>query len=351
MVILLKFKIFIISIILFFILVLFSILSITTGTIKIDTEKIFNYFLSGTTGNSLYDNIIGKCRIPRTVGAIFAGMGLAVAGLLMQSFFRNPLADPYLIGVSSGASLGVALYVFTSLLFKFGFPKSIWGFILSAYIGALFTMLIVISLAKKVKQITTLLIVGIMISYISSGLITIVISFSDFIGVDNNVLASFIMWGFGTLNNITLKQSTIMGVIVLLCCFITFFLSKYLDTYLLGENYARSLGVNIKNLRVTIILLSCMITATIVAFTGPIGFVGLVCPIVTRLLCGTSKHLYVIPNAMLIGSIFLVMADILVRPGVIIPSTNPELPLMCPLAVIGAPIAIYIYLKKRDIGI
>ncbi|XRO76086.1 FecCD family ABC transporter permease [Methanocaldococcus sp. 28A] len=328
-----------------------SILSITTGTIKIEPKKFYNYLMEGTTGNPIYDKIIEKCRLPRTVGAIFAGMGLAVAGLLMQSLFRNPLADPYLIGVSSGASLGVALYVFTSLLFKFGIPQSIWGFIISAYLGSLLSMFIILALAKKVKQITTLLIVGLMIGYISSGLITIVITFSDFLGVNNDVLASFIMWGYGSLSQLTMKESIIMSIFVVICCFITYFLSKYLDSYLLGEMYAKSVGVNIKNLRIVIILISCMITASIVAFAGPIGFVGMVCPIVTRLLCGTSKHLYVIPNAMLIGAIFLMIADILVRPGVIIPTTSTELPLMCPLSIIGAPIAIMIYIKRKKMGI
>ncbi|XRO77816.1 FecCD family ABC transporter permease [Methanocaldococcus sp. 10A] len=328
-----------------------SILSITTGTIKIEPKKFYNYLMEGTTGNPIFDKVIEKCRLPRTVGAIFAGMGLAVAGLLMQSLFRNPLADPYLIGVSSGASLGVALYVFTSLLFKLGIPHSIWGFILAAYLGSLFSMLIVISLARKVKQITTLLIVGLMISYISSGLITIVITFGDFLGVENSNLASFMMWGYGSLSSLTMDRAIIMAILVVICSFITYFLSKYLDAYLLGENYAKSVGVNIKNLRIAIILISCMITASIVAFAGPIGFVGMVCPIVARLLCGTSKHLCVIPNAMLIGAIFLMIADILVRPGVIIPITSTELPLMCPLSVIGAPIAIMIYIKRKKMGI
>ncbi|AEF96105.1 FecCD family ABC transporter permease [Methanotorris igneus] len=346
-----KIRVGLLSIFLLFILFSLLILSITNGTIKIEPKNFYNYVLEGTTGNPIYDKIIEKCRIPRTVGAVFAGMGLAVAGLLMQSLFRNPLADPYLIGVSGGASLGVALYVFTSLLFKFGIPHSIWGFIISAYLGSLLSMFVVLSLAKKVKQITTLLIVGLMIGYISSGLITIVIAFSDFVGVNNDVLASFMMWGYGSLSSLTMKQSLIMGVLVVICCFITYSLSKFLDAYLLGENYAKSVGIDIKKLRILIILISCMITATIVAFAGPIGFIGLVCPITARLLCGTSKHIYVIPNAMLIGAIFLIVADILVRPGIVIPTTSSELPLMCPLAIIGSPIAIIIYIKRKIMGI
>ncbi|WP_456373937.1 FecCD family ABC transporter permease [Methanocaldococcus sp.] len=327
-----------------------SILSITTGTIKIEPKKFYNYLVEGTTGNPIYDKII-KCRIPRALGAIFAGMGLAIAGLLMQSLFRNPLADPYLIGVSGGASLGVALYIFTSLLFKLGIPQSIWGFIISAYLGSLVSMFIVLALAKKVKQITTLLIVGLMIDYISSGLIRIVIAFSNFLGVNNEVLASFLMWRYGSLNSLILKEAIIMSIFVVICCSITYLMSKYLDSYLLGEMYAKSVGVDIKKLRIFIILISCMITATVVACVGPIGFIGFMCPIVARLLCGTSKHIYVIPNAMLIGAVFLIISDILVRPGVVIPTTSKELPLMCPLSLIGAPIAIIIYLKIKKMGI
>lgn len=271
----------------------------------------------------------------------------------MQGYFRNPLADPYLMGVASGASLGVVLYVFTSLLFKMGIPHGVYGFIISAYIGAFLSMFIVVNIARAVKQPATLLICGLMIGAITYGLTTMVIYTGAFIeGVDDERLSGFLLWGMGSVNNLTWEQVILMSIIIIPLSLLTYMLlSKKMDANLLGEVYAISVGVEMKGLKKWLIVLSCILTATVVAFTGPIAFVGITCPIIARMICKTSKHLYVIPITMMLGAIFLVSADILTRPGAIIPMSSNVLPLLCPLSVIGAPIAILIYLKMRRMGI
>ena len=328
-----------------------SIYSLSAGSVKITNDEVKNYILKGTTGNAIKDKIIGKLRILRTIGAIVSGMAIALSGILMQGYFRNPLADPYLTGVASGASLGVVLYIFTSILFGFGIPHNIWGMILSAYIGSLITMFIVINIARIVKQISTLLICGLMIGSIVYGFTTIIVYMADYLE-EGSKLAGYFMWGMGSVSNLTTDQVIIMSIILIPTSLMTLILlSKKLDANLLGEKYAISMGVNIKRLRTELIILSCILTATVVAFTGPISFIGIICPILARMLCGTSKHLYVIPITALLGSLFLLIADILVRPGVVIPKASNILGLSCPLSIIGAPIAIMIYLKIRKMGI
>lgn len=334
------------------ILTVLSYISIKEGTIPIKNDQLEKYFLEGTSRNPIVDKIIGELRLPRTVGAIVVGMGIAVAGILMQGYFRNPLADPYLMGVASGASLGVVLYIFTSLLFNLGFPHSLYGFILAAYLGSLITMFVVINIARVVKQTATLLISGIMIGAIASGFTTIVVYTADFLGEERSELSEYLMWGMGSLNNLTWDQIYIMTVIIIPVVILAYILlSKKLDANLLGEMYAQSVGVDIKSLRRWLVILSSILTATVVAFTGPIAFVGIVCPIVSRMIVGTSKHLYVIPTTAILGSIFVIFADILTRPGVLIPTSSNNLPLLCPLSIIGAPIAILIYLKVKRMGI
>ncbi len=334
-------------------LIILSVFSLKFGTIYITNKELTNYLLNFTTGNHILDNILFKLRMPRTVGAIVSGVAISIAGILMQSYFRNPLADPYLMGVASGASLGVVLYVFTSLLFNVGIPHNIYGFILSAYLGAFLSMFVVVTIAKTVKQPATLLICGLMIGSITYGLTTIIIYTGNYIGgMDESKLTGYLLWNMGSMNNLTWEQVMLMGMLILPLFVVTYImLSKKMDANLLGEMYAISMGIDIKNLKKLLIILSSVLTATVVAFTGPIAFIGIICPIIARMICKTSKHLYIMPITALLGAIFLVSADILTRPGIIISKSSNVLPLLCPLSIIGAPIAITIYLKIRKMGL
>ena len=343
-------RVVILGIVLIALIILTSICSITFGTIKISFNDVKNYAFKGTTGNAIKDKIIEKLRILRIFGAIIAGMAISIAGVLMQGYFRNPLAEPYLTGVASGASLGVVLYAFTSLLT--GYNLGIWGKIISANIRAFITLFIIINIAKVVKQTSTLLICGMMIGAIVSGFNSIIIYTSDYLGIENDKLGSYFTWIMGCVSQLTTDEIKVMAIITLpIVVLAIIFLSKNLDANLLGENYAISVGVNIKRLKQTLLILSGILTACVVSFTGPIAFLGLMCPIIARMLCNTSKHIYVMPITALLGMLLLLISDICVRPGVVIPVTSNELPLSCPLSIIGAPIAVIIYLKMRRLGI
>ncbi|MBP2171869.1 FecCD family ABC transporter permease [Methanococcus voltae] len=326
-----------------------SIFSLTVGTSNIPFYQILQYLLTGTTGTELTDTILFKIRILRTLGAIVAGFGISTAGILMQSYFRNPLADPYLMGVSNGATLGVVLYGFTSVLLWSNLPKSSMGMILSAYVGSIIVMSVISTIAKFSRQTSTLLISGIMIGAITSGITTMLIYTGDMLGDDNSKLSHFFSWGMGSVSNLTVDYLIIMAVIVIPLIFlILILLSKKLDANILGDNYAKSVGLNVKSFKRVLISLSCMLTATIVAFTGPIAFIGMFTPIISKIICGTSKHSKIIPMSASLGAIFLLIADIIARPSVIIPHGTSTLPLLCPLSIMGAPIAIYVYTKSKQ---
>ncbi|MCS3901315.1 FecCD family ABC transporter permease [Methanococcus voltae] len=326
-----------------------SMLSLTVGTSNITFYEILRYLLTGTSGTELTDTIIFKIRILRTLGAIIAGLGISTAGILMQSYFRNPLADPYLMGVSNGATLGVVLYGFTSVLVWSDLPKSSIGMILSAYVGSIAVMLVISSIAKFSRQTSTLLISGIMIGAITSGITTMLVYTGDMFGDDNSKLSHFLSWGMGSVSNLTVNYLIIMAIIVIpLLILIVIMLSKKLDANILGDNYAKSVGLNVKSFKRVLILLSCMLTATIVAFTGPIAFIGMFTPIIAKIMCRTSKHSKILPISAILGAIFLLIADIIARPSVLIPHGTNTLPLLCPLSIMGAPIAIYVYTKSKQ---
>ncbi|ENN96658.1 ABC transporter integral membrane subunit [Methanocaldococcus villosus KIN24-T80] len=335
----------------FLLLVLLFILfyySLILGSIKLSHNDIINFILNKTTGNKIKDIILIKLRLVRSLSAIIAGVAISVAGVYMQSYFRNPLADPYLTGIASGAALGVVIYGFTNLFLNY---SSIWIQIGMAYLFSLITMLIVIKLAEITKQVSTLLICGIMIGAILSGFIDILVYTADILNVENNKLQGFLLWGMGSFNNLTMKEVKIMTFLTLPILLLSYiFLSKKLDAYLLGEMYAMSVGVDIKRLKRYLILLSSFLIASIISFTGPIAFIGLICPLLARMFLKTSKHLYVIPITALFGAVLLLLSDILVRPHVII-KTSIQLPLLAPLSIIGSPIAVILYLKYRRLGL
>jgi iron complex transport system permease protein len=328
-----------------------SYFSILEGSVKLTNENLKDYIFDGSTGNAGIDSMIKNLRMTRIVGSILVGSAIAVSGLLMQGYFRNPLADPYFMGIASGASLGVVLYTFTSVLFDLGIPHSVYGRIIAAYAGSLIAMFVVINISKVVKQISTLLICGMMISAAISGFSDILVATGSYVDGENSELAGYLSWGMGSISSLTWVQLESMAFLIIPFIILTYlFLSKNLDANLLGENYAVSVGVDTKKFRRLLVLLSCILSSTVVAFAGPIAFVGIVCPIVARLLCGTSKHFFVLPMTALTGIIFVILADILSRPGVLFQATVP-LPLLCPLSLLGGPIVIISFLKSKKMRI
>ncbi|MBP2144211.1 iron complex transport system permease protein [Methanococcus voltae] len=336
-------------ILLSFILFFVILLSLMLGTIPISISDIIAYILNGTTGSRTTDLLLAKMRATRTAGALLAGMGISLAGILMQSYFRNPLADPYLMGASSGAMLGVVAYGIITLSLTSTLGTSSFSMVLFAYLGTLVVMSLVTAIAKITRQVSTLLISGIMVSALASGFTTILIYTGDILGGDGEKLHGIISWGMGAVNNLYWNQIGVMALLIIpFMIFSILALSKNMDANVLGDNYATSIGIDLKSFKRKLLLISSILTATVVAFTGPIGFIGMFCPIIARLINKSAKHNELIPLSILLGPIFLIIADILTRPGVFLSANANALPLLCPLSIMGAPIAIYMYTKSKN---
>ncbi|MCS3901193.1 FecCD family ABC transporter permease [Methanococcus voltae] len=331
--------------------ILFSVilLSLMLGTTPISISDILTYILNGTTGNHSMDLLLAKMRATRTLGALLAGMGISLAGILMQSYFRNPLADPYLMGASSGAMLGVVVYGLLTLVMTSTIGTSSFGIVLFAYAGTMLVMMLITAIAKITRQISTLLISGIMVSALASGFTSILVYTGDILGGDGEKLHGLISWGMGAVNNLYWNQVGAMALIIVpFMIFSVIALSKNMDANVLGDNYAVSIGINLKTFKRKLLIISSILTATVVAFTGPIAFIGMFCPILARMINKSAKHNELIPLSLLLGPIFLTIADILTRPGVVLPENANALPLLCPLSIMGAPIAIYMYTKSKN---
>ena len=275
-------------------------------------------------------NILIHIRLPKMLTAILAGASLSVAGLMMQTLFRNPLAGPYILGVSSGASLGVAL------LTMCGVAISSSGLISgSAIIGCLITMLLVMLIAKRIRSNITLLIVGMMVGNIAGALVNLIQNFAN-----PDSLKLFIVWTLGSLNSVGWEQLPILSFGIAIAAIIVLMLIKPLNGLLLGEDYARGLGINIQRTRWMMVLASCLLAGSVTAFCGPIAFIGVAVPHIARGILTTSNHRLTVPASALIGANILLICDILCN------LSTYALPISTMSALFGAPIILWIVLKK-----
>jgi iron complex transport system permease protein len=320
----------------FSLLVIFLFLAdLMWGSVAIPAKEIFSV-LCGERQNSVFAEIIINFRLPKAITAILAGASLSVAGLMMQTLFRNPLADPYILGVSSGASLGTALVVMASGFLPFSFAGNGWALIFSAIAGAALVLLIVLFVSFRVNDIVSLLIVGIMFGTIAAALVSIIQNFSN-----PDAIKLFLMWTFGSLSAVTWNYLQILLPVVLAGIGMAFFLQKRLDGLLLGENYARGLGIPITQTRSLIILATGLLAGGITAFTGPIAFVGVAVPHIARGIFQTSSHKILLPACILVGAALLMICDIITQ----IPDYT--LPVNTISALFGAPVIIWIILKRK----
>lgn len=283
-------------------------------------------------------NILIYLRMPKMLTAILAGASLSVAGLMMQTLFRNPLAGPYILGVSSGASLGVALVTmvttlpFTSRLIASS-PNSLIAS--SAIIGSLLVMLLVMLIAKRIRSNVTLLIVGMMVGNIAGALVNMIQNFAN-----PDSLKLFVVWTLGSLNSVGWEQLPTLATGILLAFVLVLMLIKPLNGLLLGEDYARSLGINVERTRWILILATCLLAGSVTAFCGPIAFIGVAVPHIARGILATSNHRLTVPASALIGANILLICDILCNLG------TYSLPISTVSALFGAPIILWIVLKK-----
>ena len=301
------------------------------GSVKIPLNELFS-------DNEVYSNIIYNFRLPKALTALITGAAISVAGLIMQTLFRNPLAGPYVLGVSSGASLGVAIFILAGAILPTAFIESGWGLVISATLGAVLVLMMVLAVSFRVSQAVSLLIVGIMFGQLSGSLVTILQNSSD-----PDSLKLFVVWTFGSLSAVTWNYMWVMLPIVIIGLAIVFAIQKPLNALLLGENYALGLGVNVVRTRLMIIIAIALLAGATTAFTGPIAFIGMAVPHLVRGLLKTSNHQATIPGSILVGASLLLLCDIVCQ----LPANGYTLPINAVSALVGAPIIIWIILRKK----
>lgn len=327
-------SIFIIYILGLLLIVLF-LLDIRLGSISITFTDMFSHLRGRTELSEQQVLILTKFRLPRIATALMAGAALPVCGLQMQTLFRNPLAGPYVLGISSGASFGAAIVVLgagaTGIV-------ATWSLAIAAWIGAGTVMLLLLFVSYRIKDVMTILILGIMFSSGLAAIISIMQYFSQ-----ASALKSFVIWSMGSLGNVTGAQLTIMAWAILPLLLITLAYSKVLNGLMLGEEYALSMGVRIQRTRLVIFATTSIMAGTITAFCGPIGFIGIAVPHMARFLLNRSDHRILMPASMLTGMVVMVFSDIVSR----LPGTEQILPINAVTSLIGIPVVIWLVVMNR----
>ncbi len=317
---------------LFVVFLLLFVMDLAWGNSKISFVQIIR-ILFGNREDLITSEIILNFRLPKAITAILAGSALSVSGLMMQTFFRNPLADPYVLGVSSGASLGVAIVMMAT---GFLLGSSSWIVVLAAIIGAVLVMMLIVGVSFKVQNAVSLLIVGLMLGTIVASIVGVLQYFSN-----PDAIKLFVMWNLGSLSAVSWQHLSVLAPLIFVALIGAFLLHHKLDGMLLGENYARSLGISIVQSRFLIIVVTSILAGSITAFAGPIGFVGIAIPHIARGLFRTASHKILIPASFLLGSMLLLLCDIVSQ----LPTYT--LPINTISSLCGAPIIIWIILKKR----
>ena len=322
--------------------ILLFVLNLFVGSVTIPFADLFNVFF-GSESNPTVSTIVLDYRLPQAVTALFAGAALSVAGLLMQTLFRNPLADPSMLGISSGAGLGVAITIlFTGILGGSALSTmGIWsnlGVSLAAFVGATLVLMLILGFSSRVRNMTTLIIIGLMVSYLDGSLTDIMKFFSM-----KEDIHAFVIWGMGSFSAVGTSKLTFFSISIIIGLFASLFMSKNLNIILLGDLYAENLGVNVKRNNLFIILVSGYLTAIVTAYCGPIAFLGLAIPHLTRFIFKTSDHRILVPAVMLIGMVVSLLCNLVAR----MPGFEGNLPINAVTAFIGAPIVIWVILRKR----
>jgi iron complex transport system permease protein len=304
------------------------------GSIDIPLQELFKTF-TGNQPDEISHEILVNFRLPKAITAILAGASLSVAGLLMQTLFRNPLADPYILGVSSGAGLGVAITLMSSAILPAFWMIGGWGIIFSAITGAALVLFLVILVSYRLSNSVSLLIVGIMFGTIAGSIVSILQNFTN-----PDAIKLYVMWTFGSLSSVNWQNMMFLLPVIISGIAISILIHKKADGLLLGENYARGLGINIRQTRILIVLATGLLAGGITAFTGPIAFVGVAVPHISRGIFKTSLHKILIPASLLIGASLILICDIISQ----LPTY--ALPINTISALFGAPVIIWIILRK-----
>lgn len=313
-----------------------TVLNINTGSVNMPVPNIFKaLFLREGTEREM--DIIWHIRLPRIIMAAVLGGALSLSGFLLQTFFENPIAGPYVLGISSGAKMVVALVMIVGL--KYAYTLSSYSLIIAAFVGSLLSTGFILLVARRIKNMAALLVAGIMIGYICSAVTDFTVTFasdSDIVNLHN--------WSLGSFSGMSWSNVQVGIIVVGITTILTMAMSKPIGAFQLGEAYAQSMGVNIKIFRVLLILLSSMLSACVTAFAGPISFVGIAVPFIAKGSLGTSKPLVVIPGAFICGAVFCMLCDLIARTAF----APVELSISTVTSIFGAPIVIYMMIRKRS---
>ena len=326
-------------------LVMVLLVSISLGSVSIPLDEIIAVLLGNDSSKSSWATIILHFRLPKAITAMLVGSGLSIAGLLMQTLFKNPLAGPFVLGISSGASLGVAILILGAGIFGgvlTAISLSSWGLAIASSIGAALVLFAVLITANKVRNTMSILIIGLMFGTVTSAIISVFTFFSN-----ADKIQQFVFWGFGSLGNLSWNEILVFFTIYLTGIINLIGIIKPLNSLLIGENYAKSLGINIKKNRNIILLITSLLTGVITAFAGPIAFIGLAVPHITKLVFKTSDHKILLPAVAILGAIILLICDIIAQ----LPTSEFTLPINAVTSLIGAPIVIWLLVRKKKIYI
>lgn len=319
------------------ILIVIAIFNIYTGSVHISLKEIWNIITSSPNTSENYQYIVTEYRLPKTITSILVGIGLGISGLMMQTFFRNPLAGPFVLGISSGASLGVALLIMGGSFF--GDIPHLYNFStpLAASLGSFLVLSIVMITARNIRNTMSILIIGLMFGSFTSAIISVLSYFST-----ATELQQYIFWSFGSLSNLQWSELYLLIGIIAVSSIGLLFIIKPLDALLLGENYATSLGISIKKTQSIVFIITSLLTGSITAFVGPIAFIGLAIPHITKLIFQTSNHKILIPAVGIIGAIVMLICDSITHISV----GSKTLPINAITSIFGAPVVIWLLVSK-----
>lgn len=320
------------------------ILNISLGSIKIPFKEVINCLLGNDASKSSWEYIILNFRLPKAITAILVGIALSISGLLMQTLFRNPLAGPYVLGLSSGASLGVAIVLLGAGILPLSLSKvftSSFGLVLASGMGSSLVLLAVLFVSQRLKDTMSILIVGLMFGSLTSAIVSVLSYFTT-----AEQLQKYTFWQMGSLGNLSWYDVSFLSIITFIGIGLSFLVIKPLDALLLGEKYANSLGVNFKKTRYIILFATSILAGSITAFVGPIAFIGLAVPHIAKLLFQTSNHFILFWSTSLLGAIILLFCDIVAQ----FPGNDITLPINAITSIIGAPIVVWLLVRKRRIS-
>jgi iron complex transport system permease protein len=328
---------------LIFVLILAFLLDIALGSVQIPISEVIKVLFGGDVEKASWTNIIFKFRLPKAITATLAGAALGVSGLQMQTIFRNPLAGPFVLGISSGASLGVAIVVLTANLAGAGAIFQTLGIIgdlslvIASSLGAAGVLGLVLIVSRRVQDTMTLLILGLLFGYATSALVSILLQFSD-----SQKIQAYLQWTFGSFAGVTWRQMPILVSVVLLGLVVAIALSKPLNVLLVGETYALTLGLNLERTRFWIITSSSILAGAITAFCGPIAFLGVAVPHLCRSMFNSNDHRILIPAVMIMGAVMALFADLMS----VLPGNQMVLPLNSVTALLGTPVVSWVILRR-----